>query len=125
MIRKIGTVNVLTFELHNFGFQTGPGLIQTELYKHGRWLEAGNFGFKKRVYIVCVAKTKALIRCAQLICTFVFIGKNHVSYDSAHLMISHFHFSYILRKKEYERERRLHERELRKKKKEEVEGQII
>ena len=47
------------------------------------------------------------------------------SHDVANLIIPYFCFSYILRKKEYERERRLHERELRKKKKDEVEGQII
>ena len=29
----------------NCGFQTGPA--QTKLYKHRRWLEAGNFGFRK------------------------------------------------------------------------------
>ena len=27
------------------GFQIGP--TQTELYKHRKWLEAGNFGFRK------------------------------------------------------------------------------
>ena len=30
---------------NNLGFR--PGLTQTGLYKHRRWLEAGNFGFRK------------------------------------------------------------------------------
>ena len=59
---------------NNFGFR--PGLIQTELYKHRRWLEALNFGFKKKKDCTNrVAKTRALI-CfavtAKLICVFVF-----------------------------------------------------
>ena len=62
------------------GFQIG--LTQTELYKgrrwhcDRRWLEAGNFGFRKqRNYSVQVVKTKALISfavTAKLICVFVF-----------------------------------------------------
>ena len=56
------------------GLRTGP--TQTELYKHRRWLEAGNFGFKKkRNYTIPVAKTNVLISCAvtaHLICVFVF-----------------------------------------------------
>ena len=56
------------------GFQTGP--TQTKLYMHRKWLEAGNFRFKKRRdSTICVAKTKVLISCAvtaQLICGFVF-----------------------------------------------------
>ena len=31
-------------ENHNFGFLTGP--TQTRLYRHSRWLEAGNFEFR-------------------------------------------------------------------------------
>ena len=53
-----------------------PGQTQTCLYKHNRWLEAGNFGFRKnRNCIICVAKIKALISfavTAKLICAFVF-----------------------------------------------------
>ena len=53
-----------------------PGQTQTGLYKHRRWLEAGNFGFrKKRNCTIRVAKTKALISfavTAKLICAFVF-----------------------------------------------------
>ena len=41
-----------------------PGLTQTWLYNHRSWLEAGNFGFrKKRDCTIYVAKTKALISC--------------------------------------------------------------
>ena len=58
----------------NLGFRPGP--TQPGLYSRRRWLEAGNFGFrKKRNCSIRVAKTKALISCAvtaQLICTFVF-----------------------------------------------------
>ena len=63
---------------NNLGFR--PGLIPTELYKQRRWLEAWNFGFKKkRDCTIRVAKTKALISCAvtaQLICVFVFAYAN-------------------------------------------------
>ena len=56
------------------GFRTGP--TKTGLYSHRRWLEAGNFGFrKKRDCTIRVAKTKALISfavTAKLICVFVF-----------------------------------------------------
>ena len=52
-----------------------PGLTQTGLYSHRRWLGAGNFGFRKKWdRTIRVAKTKALISCAvttQLICVFV------------------------------------------------------
>ena len=38
---------------------TGP--TQTKLHKHRRWLEAGNFGFKKkRKYTTRVAKKKGV-----------------------------------------------------------------
>ena len=57
-----------------------PGLTQTGLFKHRRWLEAGNFGFrKKRNCTIHVAKTKVLISfavTAKLICTFVFAYAN-------------------------------------------------
>ena len=53
-----------------------PGLTQTGLYSHRRWLEAGNFvSRKKRNCTIRVAKTKALISfavTAKLICTIVF-----------------------------------------------------
>ena len=70
---------LLTYELRckktcPWGFQPGP--TQTELQKHRRWLEAGNFEFnKKRDCTIHVAKTKALISfsvTAKLMCTFVF-----------------------------------------------------
>ena len=50
--------------------------LGSDLYMHRRWLEAGNFGFrKKRNCTIRVAKTKALISftvTAKLICAFVF-----------------------------------------------------
>ena len=56
------------------GFQTGS--TQTKLYKHRSWLEALNFGFRKKSNCtIRVAKTKALISfavTAKLICAFVF-----------------------------------------------------
>ena len=46
------------------------------LHKHKRWLEAGNFAFRKwKNCTILVAKTKALISfavTAKLICVFVF-----------------------------------------------------
>ena len=57
-----------------WGFRPGP--TQTRLYSHRRWLEALNFGFrKKRDCTIYVVKTKALISfavTAKLICLFVF-----------------------------------------------------
>ena len=58
------------------------------LYSHRRWLEAGNFGFrKKRDCSIYVVKKKALISCgftAQLICGFVFAyAKSQFSHDAA------------------------------------------
>ena len=59
---------------NNLGFQPGP--TQTRLYSHRRWLEAGNFEFRKsRNCTIHIAKTKALISfavTAKLICAFVF-----------------------------------------------------
>ena len=59
---------------YNFGFRPGP--TQTELHSHRKWLEAGNFGCrKKKNCTIHVAKTKALISfavTAKLICVFVF-----------------------------------------------------
>ena len=71
----------LTFEpvrekTKQFGFQ--PGSTQIRLYSHKRWLEAWNFGFKKKrgcTIRVAKAKIKALISfavTAKLICDFVF-----------------------------------------------------
>ena len=66
-------------ENKSYGFQTGP--TQTELDQHRRWLEAGNFGFrKKRNCTISVAKTKVLI------CVFNFAySKCLFSHDPAHL----------------------------------------
>ena len=54
----------------------GPDPTQTGLYSYRRWLEAGDFGFRKiRNCSVNVAKTKALSSftvTVKLICTFVF-----------------------------------------------------
>ena len=65
-----------------------PGRTQTGLYSHGTWLEALNFGSrKKRNCTIRVAKTKALISfavTAKLICVFVFAyAKSRYSYDAA------------------------------------------
>ena len=61
------------------GFRPGP--TQTGLYSHGRWLEAGNFRFRKnRNCTIRLAKTKALISfavSAKLIFAFVFIIEPH------------------------------------------------
>ena len=70
------------------GFRPGP--TQTRLYSHRRWLEAGNFEFrKKRDYTIRVAKTKALISfavTAKLICVFVFAyAKNRFSHNEAQM----------------------------------------
>ena len=44
---------------------TNEDPTQTELYKHRKWPEAGNFGFEKyRNYAIRIAKTKALISFA-------------------------------------------------------------
>ena len=52
-----------TWENQQCGFW--PGLTQTRLYSHWRWLEAWNFGFsKKRYCAVQVLNTKALISFA-------------------------------------------------------------
>ena len=61
------------------------------LNSHRRWLEAWNFGFrKKRDCTICVAKTKVLISCAvtvKLICVFVFIyAKRRFSHEEAHMI---------------------------------------
>ena len=71
-----------------------PGLTQTRLYSHRRWLEAWNFRFrKKRDCTICVAKTKALISfavTAKLICVFVFAyAKKRFSHDEATLFLAY------------------------------------
>ena len=57
------------------GFQPSP--TQTGLYSHRRWLEAGNFRFRKeRNCTIHGAKTKALISfavTAKHICVFVLV----------------------------------------------------
>ena len=68
-----------------------PGPTQSGLYSHRRWLEAGNFGLrKKRDCTNCVGKTKALSSCtvtAQLTCIFVIAYANiGFSNDAAHIM---------------------------------------
>ena len=70
------------------GFRPGP--TQTRLYRHRRWLEARNFGFRKnRDCTIRVAKTKALISFAvtvKLICVFVFAyAKSRFSQNAAHI----------------------------------------
>ena len=72
-----------------WGFRPGP--TQTGLYSDRRWLEAGNFVFRKqRDCTSYVAKTKALISLAvtaQLICAFVFTyAKIRFSHDVAHIL---------------------------------------
>ena len=67
-----------------------PGLTQTRLYNHTRWLEAGHFVFRmKRDCTMYVAKTKALISfavTAKLICAFVFgYAKSRYSHDAAQI----------------------------------------
>ena len=63
-----------------------PGPKQTGLYRHERWLEAGNFGFrKKKDCTIHEEKMKMLISCsvtAQLICFFVFTYKSRFPYDA-------------------------------------------
>ena len=70
------------------GFQ--PGLKQTRLCSHRRWLDPCNFGFRKyRDCTIHLAKTKVLVSfsvTAKLICVFVFAyGKKPVSHDVAQI----------------------------------------
>ena len=70
-----------------WGFR--PGLTQTKLYSHRRWLDAYNFRFiLKRDCTINVAKRKVLISCgvtAQLICAFVYANtKSMFSHDKTH-----------------------------------------
>ena len=64
----------MTQENQQCGCRTSP--TQTELYKDSRWLEAGNFGFRKcRNCTVHEPKTKALVSftvSVKLILAFVF-----------------------------------------------------
>ena len=75
-----------SWENQHSGFRSG--LTQTRLYSYRRWLEAWNFGFrKKRDCTIRVAKTMALISfavTAKLICVFVFAcAKRWFSHDVA------------------------------------------
>ena len=70
------------------GFRPGLTVTQTRLYSYRRWLEARNFGLRKKGNCtICVAKTKALISfavTAKLICAFVFAyAKTRFSHDVA------------------------------------------
>ena len=60
-----------------------PGLTQTRLYTHVRWLDAQNFGLKmKRDCTIYVVKTEALI------CAFVFAyAKSRFSHLAAHIHV--------------------------------------
>ena len=93
-ILYLGSINSFKIHVYTYlslivqGFRPCP--TQTGLYNHTRWLEAGNFGSrKKRECTIRVAKTKALIRfavTAKLICVFVFAyAKSRFSHDVAHL----------------------------------------
>ena len=69
-----------------------PGPTQTGLFSHRKWLEAGNFIFrKKKDCTINVAKTKALISfvvTAKLICVFVLeYAKSRFSHDKALIKI--------------------------------------
>ena len=69
-----------------------PGLTQTGMYSHRRWLEAWNFGFRKfRDCTIRVAKTKALISfavTAKLICVIVFAyAKSRFSHNEAQIFM--------------------------------------
>ena len=80
-----------------WGFRPGP--TQNRLYSHRRWLEAWNYGFrKKRDCTIRIAKAKALISCVvtvQLICVFVFTyAKSGFSHNEAHFMVSWQNFSW-------------------------------
>ena len=77
-------------KFNNLGFRPGP--TQTGLYRHRRWLEAGNFGFrKKKNFTIRVAKAKALISfevTAKLIFAFVFAYADcWFSHAAAHFSI--------------------------------------
>ena len=80
---------------------SGPGPTQTGLGNHWRWLEAWNFGFrKKRDCTILVAKTKTLISfavTAKLICVFVFAyAKIRFSHVAAHWPAASFGIVYFL-----------------------------
>ena len=71
-----------------------PGLTQTKLYKHRRFVDAGNFGFKKkRNCTIRVAKTtvlKSFAVTAKLICAFVFAFNSKIQFsrDAAHIILT-------------------------------------
>ena len=56
------------------GFRSCP--TQTGLFSHNRWLEARNFGFRKKRNSIYVAKTKVLISYA----------KSRFSHDAAQII---------------------------------------
>ena len=69
------------------------------LYNHTRWLEAWNFGYrKKRDCSIGVAKTKALISfglTGKLICVFVFAYANiRFSHNEAQITMTSEHESF-------------------------------
>ena len=66
------------------------GLTQTTVNSKRRWLEAQNFGFRKKMdCTIYVRKTKAPISCAvtmQQICAFAFAyAKSRFSHEVAHI----------------------------------------
>ena len=66
--------------------------VRHKLYNYSRWLEAQNFGFrKKRNRTIYVAKTKPLISCTvtvKQIYTFVFAyAEGRFSHDWAHMFL--------------------------------------
>ena len=69
------------------------------LHRHRRWLEVGNFGFrKKRNCTIRVAKTKGLISfavTAKLICAFVFANAD-CWFSYAAVQISFFLIKHVL-----------------------------
>ena len=74
MLYHAKTIWAATWENQQCGFW--PGLTQTRLYSHWRWLEAWNFVCRKKRYCnIQVAKTQTQISfavTAKLICVFVF-----------------------------------------------------
>ena len=93
MLVWIAWIWAASWENQQCGFRPGP--TQTGLCSHRRWLEAWNFGFrKKRNCTIHVAKTKALISFvvnAKLICVFVFAHADcWFSHRAAHMFTSCF-----------------------------------
>ena len=87
-----GVLHVLSLGLYEPSTISVSDQGQTQIgrYKHRRWLEAGNFGIRKKSKCaIHVAKTKALISfavTAKLICAFVFAYANSwFSHTKAHI----------------------------------------